>query len=305
MASGRRFITRWQSMKRKVFLKMYPDFDTRYWHYFFLSGRLRVGHLRVRYRSDKNEITRISKDENDMDPRWRRFLYKEGSRKLGKVRDMFYEMYPDSDPKYWPYLKFVTHTRNEKLVSIDVYYTHEGGTVHIIKGNNDKDTRWRKVFHSSPPSSSKDQKKPSRDLLRSNDRRSRFDRESKTRWRSERDRSARKPTIEEKTSLGVSQPPQASLTEKKEDPDDVVVAAREPRNLAPTESRSLEGGKKRPSVVTFSSLPEVALNGEDIAVLAIIGGTSAYILWNYIIKSRRWKRKLTRIDEVILDREEK
>ena len=50
-----------------------------------------------------------------------------------KAREMFYEMYPDSDPKYWP--------------SIDVHYRSDRGTVRIIKGKNDRDARWRKYLH--------------------------------------------------------------------------------------------------------------------------------------------------------------
>ena len=65
-----------------------------------------------------------------------------------EVRDMFYRMYPDSDPKYWSYFKFVKNTKGGKLVSIDVYYRSDMGTIHIIKGKNDKDPRWRKFLHS-------------------------------------------------------------------------------------------------------------------------------------------------------------
>ena len=46
----------------------------------------------------------------------------------------------------------VKHVRDGKLVSIDVYYRSDRGTVRIAKGNNDKDARWRKFLHSSPRS---------------------------------------------------------------------------------------------------------------------------------------------------------
>ena len=65
-----------------------------------------------------------------------------------EVRELFYRMYPDSDPKYWSYFKFVKHMSGGKLVSIDVYYRSDMGTVHIIKGKNDKDPRWRRFLHS-------------------------------------------------------------------------------------------------------------------------------------------------------------
>ena len=57
------------------------------------------------------------------------------------VRKLFYEMYPDSDPKYWPYFKFVKRTKGGKLVSIDVYFRdpQRPSTIRIIKGKNDKD----------------------------------------------------------------------------------------------------------------------------------------------------------------------
>ena len=65
-----------------------------------------------------------------------------------QVREMFYEMYPESDPKYWSYFKFVKRTKGGKLVSIDVYYRSGRSTVRIIKGKNDKDARWSRFLHS-------------------------------------------------------------------------------------------------------------------------------------------------------------
>ena len=55
---------------------------------------------------------------------------------------MFYRMYPDSDPKYWSYFKFVKHMSGGVLTKIDVFYRSDMGSVHIIKGKNDKDPRW-------------------------------------------------------------------------------------------------------------------------------------------------------------------
>ena len=63
---------------------------------------------------------------------------------------LFYEMYPDSDPKYWSNFKFVKHTRSGKLDSIDVYCRSDRCTGCIIKGKNDEDARWRQFLHSSP-----------------------------------------------------------------------------------------------------------------------------------------------------------
>ena len=70
MASNNRFFLGSQTRRREMFLKMYPNFDMRYWHYFFLAlGRSGVGHLHVFYRSDKNGLIRIVKGKNDIDPR--------------------------------------------------------------------------------------------------------------------------------------------------------------------------------------------------------------------------------------------
>ena len=68
----------------------------------------------------------------------------------GKVRKLFYEMYPDSDPKYYGYFSFGDNVDGDKLTSIDVWYTHNlkyNDYIQIIKGKNDKDPRWRKYLH--------------------------------------------------------------------------------------------------------------------------------------------------------------
>ena len=39
-----------------------------------------------------------------------------------EVKRLFYKLYPDSDPNYFPYFKFVKHMDGGKLTSIDVYY---------------------------------------------------------------------------------------------------------------------------------------------------------------------------------------
>ena len=69
----------------------------------------------------------------------------------GKVRGLFYKMYPDSDPKYYGYFSFGQNVDGGKLTSIDVYYTHNlkyNDYVQIIKGKNDKDPRWEKYLYS-------------------------------------------------------------------------------------------------------------------------------------------------------------
>ena len=133
------------------------------------------------------------------------------------VLKMFYEMYPDSDPKCCSKFKFVKYTKGGKLVSIDVYYRSDRGTVRIIKGK--EDVRWRKFLHSSP--TTKD--------------------------------SLRDPTWEEIFS-------------------EVEVERHTPE-------------EEPPHLLRSSPRDTSALNREDIMALVIIGGISAYILCNYIIKS--------------------
>ena len=62
-----------------------------------------------------------------------------------EVRKLFYEMYPDSDPKYYEYFGFGENVDGGKLKSIDVWYKHNleyKDYVEIIKGKNDEDP-WR------------------------------------------------------------------------------------------------------------------------------------------------------------------
>ena len=141
----------------ELFYALYPDFDTRYWGYFtvYYSDFPRPPSIDVSYVTDDGSPMRIVKGVNDKDPKWKKYLYPEKETPkeemdVGVIK-MFYEMYPDSDPKYWSSFKFVKHTKGGELDSIDVYYRTDRGTVRIIKGENDEDVRWRKFLHSSPP----------------------------------------------------------------------------------------------------------------------------------------------------------
>ena len=61
-----------------------------------------------------------------------------------EVKELFYKLYPDSDPKYYIYFMFGQNVDGGKLVSIDIYYTHNlkyNDYVQIIKGENDKDPK--------------------------------------------------------------------------------------------------------------------------------------------------------------------
>ena len=183
------------------------------------------------YRSGKGRYTRITKGKNDMDPRWSKYLY--GYPRAMDVEGvkLFYEMYPNSDPKYWSHFKFVKQTKGGKLVSIDVYYRSDRGIVRIIKGKNDRDARWRKYLHSYSP----------------------------------KDR-----TWEDLASTENLHPLY----------DYDVVATRVASSLG-------ERGRLSDYPVDRRSTREGStMTSEDSMVVAIIGGTSAYILWNYVIVKR-------------------
>ena len=65
-------------------------------------------------------------------------------RSRGELRKLFYEMYPNSDPKYYSYFEFGENVDGEKLKSIDVLYKHNlkyKDYLRIIKGENDEDPR--------------------------------------------------------------------------------------------------------------------------------------------------------------------
>ena len=65
--------------------------------------------------------------------------------KAGKI---FYAMYPNFDARNWGYFE-VSLSSGRTRVAVD--YVTDTGTVHIIKGRNDKDPRWKKYLYPETP----------------------------------------------------------------------------------------------------------------------------------------------------------
>ena len=65
-----------------------------------------------------------------------------------EVKELFYKLYPKSDPKYFKHFRFVRIPHFKGGVSLEVYYkVSEESSFLITKGKNDKDPRWKAYLY--------------------------------------------------------------------------------------------------------------------------------------------------------------
>ena len=164
------------------------------------------------------------------------------------------------------------HSKGGKLVSIDVYYRSDRGAVRIIKSENDKDARWSGFLHSY---SSHAKGSPSRGDRTWEDLHSPSGRQVNL---------GRKESSKETGSRGSKE--NLHSPSGRRAPIEVALSGRRAtlgREESSKETESLSVGKR--------PLEGIGLTRSETIALAVIGGTSAYISWDYIKKSKKYGRK--------------